>query len=124
MISEFMSLTREEKAEVITEMVTDLAIETGYPIETCINLIAEYRYCSNEQIKDYIKSVDPVLLYNVAFINPDGSKMYINQVDTEVKRVLNEKLFDVVAALPVDITVTWLRKSIEDALYFKEIGEY
>lgn len=121
MISEFMSLTREEKAELITEMVTDLAIETGYPIETCINLIAEYRCCSNEQIKDYIKSVDPVLLYNVAFINPDGSKMYINQVDEEVKRVLNNKLFDLVSSLPVEITTTWLRKTIEEGIYLNEL---
>lgn len=116
MISEFMSLTREEKAEVIVEMVEEIAKQFGASIEESIAIVAEYRNCSEEQIKDYIKMIDPMLLYNVAFIDKNGSRCYINQVDKEVKEILSEKLFDVVSSLPCEITTTWLRKTIEEGI--------
>lgn len=113
MISEFMQLEQKEKAEVITEMVIEIAKETGLPIEVCIAIVAEYKNYSITKIENYIKMVDEILMYQVAFYN-DDSRVYKYQVDQEIKTCLKNKLLDIVLSNPFEVSSTWIRKTIHE----------
>lgn len=113
MISEFMQLEQKEKAEVITEMVIELAKETGLPIEVCIAIVAEYKNYSITTIENYIKMVDEILMYQVAFYN-DDVRVYKYQADQEIKTCLKNKLLDIVLANPFEVSSIWIRKTIHE----------
>jgi uncharacterized ubiquitin-like protein YukD len=116
MNNEFVTLTTEEKAEVISEMVIDIAIETGLPIDVCIAIVAEYKGWSRFQVEKYIKIHDDTLLYQVAFY--DGEKrVYKYQIDAEVKECLINKLLDIVTNNPFEVSASWLRKVIQEYCY-------
>ena len=119
MNNEFMTLTTEEKAEVISEMVIDIAIETGLPIDVCIAIVAEYKGWSRFQVEKYIKIHDDTLLYQVAFY--DGEKrVYKYQIDAEVKYCLLKKLTDLITSNPFEVSSTWLRKVIQEYCHTQE----
>lgn len=113
MISEFMQLKKSEKAIVITEMVDELAKETELPIDVVIALIAKYKEFSKSQVEQYIKIVDSILLYQVAFYS-NKKRVYKNQVDAEVKATLFKKLSGVLLQNPFEVDIVWLRKTIQE----------
>lgn len=116
MISEFMQLEKEEKAQVITEMVETIAIETELPIDICIAIVAEYKNYSIQRIEKYIKLVDSILLYQVAFYH-NNRRIYKHQVDNEIKECLVNKLTNVITSNPFEVDVVWLRKVIQEYVY-------
>lgn len=117
-ISEFMTLEADEKAEVITEMVRELAIETGYPIDICVALIAEYKNWSRFQVENYIKKYDSDLLYQVAFYVGE-KKVYKYMIDKEVRESVEKKLLPLVLEHPFEVDAVLIRKIIQD--YYQAI---
>ena len=116
MVSEFMQLEKEERAQIISEMVETIAIETELPIDICVAIVAEYKNYSIRRIERYIKIVDPILLYQVAFYH-NNKRIYKQQVDNEIKECLVNKLTDVIASNPFEVDVVWLRKVIQEYVY-------
>jgi len=115
----FMSLSLEDKAEVIYTMVEDLAIETGLPIDICVAMIADYKGWSKHQVEKYIKIHDDKLLYQVAFFDGE-KKVYKYQIDSEVKSCLLKKLTDLITSNPFEVSSTWLRKVIQEYCHTQE----
>ncbi len=114
--NEFMSLSVDEKAEVITEMVKELTIETGYPIDICVAMIAEYKHWSRFQVEQYIKKYDPDLLYQVAFFIGE-KRVYKYQIDKEVKEIIEDKLLNIVLEHPFQVSAVYIRKIIQEYCY-------
>ncbi len=114
----FIKLPFHERAEVIYSMVESIAIETGYPIQICIALIAEYKKCSCRRIEEYIKEHDPTLLYQIAFYIGER-KVYKSQLDEHTKHILLKYLQKPILEHPFDVPTIWLRKTIQD--FFLEI---
>lgn len=115
---EFMTLSREEKAEVIYEMVKDLMIETGYPLPICIAIVAEYKHWSIFQVEQYIKIHDEQFYYTIAFYE-DGQPVYRAQLDNRLKQIIEKYLYEPILAHPFEVTSSWIRKVIAD--YFEAI---
>lgn len=117
-ISEFMMLEVDEKAEVITEMVRELAIETGYPIDICVALVAEYKGWSRFQVENYIKKCDQDLLYQVAFYVGE-KKVYKYMIDKEVRESVEKRLLPLILEHPFEVSAQFVRKIIQD--YYENV---
>jgi hypothetical protein len=112
-MTEFMSLTQEEKAELITDMVVEIAKETSLPIQHCIQLVAEYKSLPVTRIEHYIKKHDPALFYHVAFYHGE-QKVFKQQVDREVKRILSEKLGKIIEDYPIENVLEHTKKALQE----------
>lgn len=110
---EFMKLNKTERAEVITDMVTELAKETELPLPIVIAMIAEYKNCSVYQIEQYMKIHDADLFYQVAYYDC-GQKVYKHQMDSKVRNILEEYLYQPILEHPFNVSASWIKKTIED----------
>ena len=88
MVSEFMLLNREEKAQVIFDMVDELMKETCLPKIICCKIIAEYKGYSVKQIKNYIKMVNPDFYYFAVMYSRDGYLLTTQDIDSSCKHIL------------------------------------
>lgn len=119
MISEFMGLSRTEKAQVITDMVKELAIETGYPIKICIGIIADYKGWSIFRVENYVKLCDADMFYQVAYFQ-DGNRVYKSQIDREIRRIVIKKIQPLVLSTPHEVSATHIRGIIEEHITQKK----
>ena len=90
MISEFMCLTKMEKAQVIFEMVDTLMRETCLPKIICMKFIALYKNYSVKQVKEYIKLVNPDFYYFAVMYSKDGILLTTQLLDMEVINVISK----------------------------------
>jgi len=88
MVSEFMTLNKQEKAQVIFEMVNELMKETCLPKIICCKIIAEYKGYSVKQIKNYIKMVDTDFYYFAVMYTRDGYLLTTQDIDSSCKHIL------------------------------------
>lgn len=112
-MTEFMSLTPEEKAELITDMVVEISKETALAISYCIQLVAEYKSLPVSRIEYYIKKHDPILFYHVAFYAGE-QRVFKQQVDREVKQILSSKLEKIIEDYPIENVLEHTKKALQE----------
>lgn len=110
MVSEFMFLTKMEKAKVIFSMVDDLMKETLLPKEVCFNFIAEYKGYSVAQIKNYVKLYDANFFYFAAMYDEDGTLLTVQDIDNRIKNILSKKVKPMIEKTDIKLTKDVLKE--------------
>lgn len=118
---EFLTLNKQEKAQVIFEMVDTLMQETCLPKDICIAIIAEYKKYSVFQIEQYIKMYNPKFYYYAAYYE-DDKLVYTNQIDKELIKISKSKLVKPVLQHPSEIPdlINFFKTIIRD--YYEAIS--
>lgn len=117
---EFLSLNKNQKAQVIFEMVDDLMKETQLPKEICIAIIAEYKKYSVFQIEQYIKIANPKFYYYATMYDGD-TLLYKNNIDTECVKSIKKNLSEVILQYPFEISsmTNFLKTTLKD--YYESV---
>lgn len=118
---DFLLLNKNEKAEVIFEMVDQIMKETSLPKEVVIAIVANYKKYSVFQIEQYLKIANPKFYYYAAYYQ-DGKLIQTQQIDKSIFKIIKEKLTDVILQHPEEVNniISFVSTTIKN--YYESIN--